>query len=101
MLTLNNCQIEHDQVNGKLPGSFKDYFKRTRDQHSYNTRGSKEGKVIKLERKTTAYGVNSLNHRAGSDWNELLKHIHLECNNNFHSKIKVTKELKEFLLSKY
>ena len=47
MLTFNNCQIEHNQINGKLPGSFNDYFKRTRNQHNSNTRGSKEGKVIK------------------------------------------------------
>ena len=84
MVTLINCQIKHDQINGKLPGSFNDYFKRTSNQHNYNTGDSKEGKVIKLERKTTAYGVNSLNDRAGSDWNEILKHIHLESNNNFH-----------------
>ena len=31
MLTLNNCQFVHDQINGKLPGSFRDYFKRTRN----------------------------------------------------------------------
>lgn len=55
MLTFNNCQIEHNQINGKLPGSFNDYFKRTRNQHSYNIGGSKEAKVIKLERKTSAY----------------------------------------------
>ena len=47
MLTLSNCQFVQDRINGKLPGSFNDYFKRTRNQHNSNTRGSKEGKVIK------------------------------------------------------
>ena len=51
MLTLNNCQFVHDQVTEKLPGSFNDYFKRTKNWHNYNTRGSKEGKVIKLQGK--------------------------------------------------
>ena len=43
----------------------------------------------------------AVNHRAGSDWNELLKHIHLGSNNNFYSKLKFTKELKELLFNKY
>ena len=47
MLTLSNCQFVQDRINGKLPGSFNDYFKRTRNQHNSYTRGSKEGKVIK------------------------------------------------------
>ena len=32
MLTPNNCQFVQDQINGKLAGSFNDYFKRTRNQ---------------------------------------------------------------------
>ena len=101
MLTLSNCQLVHYEFNGKLPGSFNNYFKRTRNQQSYNTRGNKEGKVIKLARKTTAYCLNPVNHKAASDWNESSKHIHLESNDNFKSKTKFTKELKEFLFSKY
>ena len=65
MLTLNNCQFVHDQINGKLPRSFRDYFKRTRNWQNYNNRGSNESKAIKLARKTTAYGLNLINHGAG------------------------------------
>ena len=56
ILTVNNCQFVHN----------------------YNTRVSKESKVIKLARKTTTYSLNSINRRAEIDWNELLKHIHLD-----------------------
>ena len=73
ILTFNNCQFVHVQINRKLPVSFNEYFERT-SQHNYNTIGSKEGKVMILARKTTAYGKNSVIHREWSDWNGLWKH---------------------------
>ena len=101
MLTLSNCQLVHDEFNGKLPVLVPLKYKRTRNQQNYSTRGNKEGKVIKLARKYTAYCLNPVNHKAASDWNESLKHINLESNDNFQSETKFTKELKEFLFSKY
>ena len=63
--------VVNDQINGKLSVSFNDYFKRTSNRHNCNTK---------------AYGQNSINNRAMSDWNELLKHIHLESDDTLIQK---------------
>ena len=56
-----------------LPKSFHEYFKEMRNQHNYNTRGSKEGMIFKISQKATTYGLNSIHDRAANDWNESLK----------------------------
>ena len=45
-LTLNNCQFVQVHMIGKLPQNFTEYFKERRNQHSYNTRGSKERMIF-------------------------------------------------------
>ena len=72
-----------------------------RNQHNYNTRGTKEIMIFKITRKTTSYGLNSIHHRAANDWNDLLKSIRLESDNYFWSKLTFTKTLKAHLLNKY
>ena len=70
-----------------------------KNQHSFNTRGSKEGMIFKITRKTTTYGLNSIHHRVANDWNELLKNIEQESDTCFSSKLKFTKALKSYLLN--
>ena len=72
-----------------------------RNQHNYNTSGSKERMIFKITQKTTTYGLNSIHHRAENDLNELLKNIRLEFDYYFSSKLTFTKTLKEYLLNKY
>ena len=50
-----------------LPKSFHEYFKEMRNQHNYNTRGSKEGMIFKISQKATTYGLNSIHDRAAND----------------------------------
>ena len=67
MLTLNNFQFAHDQINEKRPVYFNDHFKRTRSKHNWNATGIKKGTVIKLAEETTAYGLTLVN---GGAWND-------------------------------
>ena len=67
ILTLNNCQFSHDQINEKIPVNFNGHFKRTRSKHNWNARGIKEGTAIKLAGETTAYGLTLVNDGAWSD----------------------------------
>ena len=86
---------------GKLLQYFNEYFKEMRNQLNFNTRGSKEGLIFKITRKTTTYGLNFIHHRAANDWNELLKNIRLESDEYFSSKLICTKTLKAYLLNNY
>ena len=70
-----------------------------RNQHNYNTWGSKKG-IFKITRKTTTYGLNFIHHTAANDWDELLKNIRLEFDEYFSSKWTFTKTLKAYLLNK-
>ena len=101
LLTLINCQLVQSHMTGNLPQNFSEYFKEMRNQYNYNIRGSKEGMIFKITRRTTTYGLNSIHHRAATDWNELLKNIGLESDQYFYSKLKFTKALKGYLLNKY
>ena len=47
-----------------------------RNQHNCNTRGSKEGMILKITRKTMDL-INSICHKAANNWNELVKNIGL------------------------
>ena len=84
-----------------LAQNFSEYFKEMRNQHNYNTRRSKEGMIFKITQRTTTYELNSIHHRAATDWNELLKNSGLESDKYFYSKLKFTKALKAYLLNKH
>ena len=77
LLTLINCQFVQAHMTGNLPQNFIECFKEIRNQHNYNTRGSKEGMIFKITQRTATYGLNSVHHRAANDWNELLKNSRL------------------------
>ena len=94
---MNLCKLTTEN----LPKNFYGYFKEMRNQHNYNTRGSKEEVTFKITQEATTYGVNSLHHRAANDWNESLKNGGLESDKYFSLNLKFTKALKAYLLSKY
>ena len=54
-------------ITRNLPQNFKEYLKEMRNQHNYNTSGSKKEMILKITQKTTAYGLNSIYHRATND----------------------------------
>ena len=53
LLTLNNCQFVQAHTIGKIPQYFNEYFNEMRNQHNYNTKGSKERMIFKITQKTT------------------------------------------------
>ena len=44
-------------------------------QHNYNARGSHNNTIIKSTTNSVIYGLNSVKHRAASDWNAMIKDI--------------------------
>ena len=78
---------------GKLPQNFNEFFKEIRNQHNYNTRGSKERMIFKITRKTRTYRLNSIHARAANDWNRSLKNIRLVSDEDLSSKWTFTKSI--------
>ena len=73
--TYNNCIFLHDQPNENLPKSFSKLFTTAPAQHNYNIRGSCNNTIIKSITNSVIYGLNSVKHRATSDWNAMIKDI--------------------------
>ena len=67
-----NVIFAYDQINAKLPEIFKDFFVNS-----------------------TTYGLNSLNYRAASDWNQISKNLNTE------DKSQLIKSLREHILNSY
>ena len=78
ILLYNNCIFAHNQINKNLPENFKDFFQTAANQHKYNTRGTTNRTIIKTTINSTTYGLNSLQNRAASDWNQISKNLNTE-----------------------
>ena len=95
ILQYNNVIFAYDQINENLPENFKEFFVKTDIRHNYNTRGTTKKTIIKNNVKSTTYGLNSLNFRAASDWNQLSKKLNTE------DKSKLIKSLREHIFNSY
>ena len=97
----NNCLFVYDQTNEDMPSNVEDFFPTSENQHPYNTRGRKSNTIIKTLSNSTTYCLNSVRHRAVSEWNEITKTINTIDQNNLISRTKFVKSLKEHILSSY
>ena len=95
ILPYNNVIFAYDQINENLPENFKEFFVTADIRHNYNTRGTTKKTIIKNNVKSTTYGLNSLNFRAASDWNQLSKKLNTE------DKSKLIKSLREYIFNSY
>ena len=75
ILAYNNCTSVHNKLNENLYKSFSKFFTTAPAQHNYNTRGSRNNTIIKSTTNSVIYGLNSVKHRAASDWNAMIKDI--------------------------
>ena len=57
--------------------------------------------IIKTLSNSTTYGLNSVKHKAVSEWNEITRTINTIDQNNLISRIKFVKSLKEHIFSSY
>ena len=99
--TFNNCLFAYDQSNEDMLSNFDNFFTTSENQHPYNTRGRKYNTIIKTLSNSTTYVLNSLRHRAASEWNEITRTINTRDQNNLISRTKFVKSLKEHILSSY
>ena len=101
ILTFNNCLFVYDQINEDMPSYFDHFFTTSENQHPCNTRDRKTNTIIKTLSNSTTYGLNSVKHKAVSEWNEITRTINTIDQNNLISRIKFVKFLKEHIFSSY
>ena len=75
IVTLNNLQFVHDQINKNLPLSFANVFTLKTEQHQHYTR---ESNLNVPPVKTKTYDSNSVKLCAIRDWNNLQNKLVLE-----------------------
>ena len=66
-----------------------------------NTRDRKNNTITKTLSNSTTYGLNSVQHRAASEWNEITKTINTIDQSNLMPRTKLVESLKEHILSSY
>ena len=95
ILLYNNCIFAYDQINENLPENFKNLFLTAENQHNYNTRGTTNKTIIKTTINSTTYGLNSVQYRAVSEWNQISKNLNIE------DKSQLIKRLREHIFNFY
>ena len=78
ILLYNNWIFSYDQINENLPENFKDFFLTAENQHNYNTKGTTNKTIIKTTINSLTYGLNSVQYRAASVWNQISKNLNTE-----------------------
>ena len=95
ILLYNNCIFAYDQINENLAENFKDFFLMTENQHDYNTRGTTSKTVVRTTINSTTYGLNSVQYRVASVWNQISKNFDTE------DKAQLIKSLREHIFNSY
>ena len=88
-----NILFVFDSLSNNLPVSISNFFKQSRDAHSYNTRNSKNRKLVLPKFKSVKYGKNSIKYQCTAEWNRSITQI----NNIFLEKYENSFYYKSFL----
>ena len=95
ILPYNNCVFAYDQINKNLPENFKNFFLTAENQHNCNTRDTTNKTIIKTTITSATYGLNSVQYRAASVWNQISKNLNTE------DKSQLIKTLREHKINFY
>ena len=95
ILPYNNCVFAYDQINKNLPENFKNFFLTAENQHNCNTRDTTNKTIIKTKITSATYGLNSVQYRAASVWNQISKNLNTE------DKSQLIKTLREHKINSY
>ena len=95
ILPYKKCISPYDQINENFPENFKDFFLTAENQHIYNTKSTTNKTIIKKTINSTTYGLNSVQYRAASAWNQIPKNLKTE------DKSQLIKSLRKHILNSY
>ena len=65
------------RIRKEQPNTFSNFFKVSRNEHNYNTKGAN---ILKPTAKTATYGLNSIIYKSADDWNKLQKNHLVDTN---------------------
>ena len=85
-------------LNKTIPPSLESLFCLPPDHHQHNTRGVRQKKIYKKKVQTTNYGLQSIEYKAATNWNEIQTKIDFNFQENFLS-VKFTKAFKNLLFT--
>ena len=71
-----NCLFVHDYLNGKLPSSFDNIFKKVDNIHNVNTRSASKGLISLSNCRSSSFGLKSIYRNCIISWNTLAKEMH-------------------------
>ena len=92
ILLYYNCIFAYNQINKNL---HEDFFLTEENQHDYNTRGTTNKTITKMTVNSTTYGLNSVQCREASEWNQISKNLNTE------DKSQLIKSLREHIFNSY
>ena len=87
-IVIQNCLFVHDSLNNESPACFSEYFQRTRQIHTNNTRNADLGCLFPSHSGTIRYGLYSITNRCISNWNALCKLLKLDLSNLTRDQLK-------------
>ena len=93
LVRISNILFVFDSLSNSLPVPFSNFFSLSRDAHTYNTRSSKNGKLVLPKFKSVKYGKNSIKYQCTAEWNKCITTI----NNIFLAKYGNSFYYKSFL----
>ena len=94
----NNCLFLYDQLQKSLSITFDNYFHKTTDHQSHNTRGEK---LILPITKTSTYGLQSITSSSIRDWNNLNSKTSIDLASTDLTHTKLIKGIRQRCFSKY
>ena len=74
-IVLQNCLFVYDYLQGNLPNSFINTFKRVNDTHPIITQSAFTGQLVVPSYNTTRYGLNSIYKKCIDSWNMITSEI--------------------------
>ena len=76
LVRISNLLYVFDSLSSNLPVSIANYFCKSRDVHSYNTRNIQHGKLVPPAFKSIKYGKYSIKYQCATEWNKSILEIH-------------------------
>ena len=100
IITKQNSLFVHDSLKNASPKCFCDYFKQTKNTHSYQTKSANLGCLFVPPSITIRYGIYSITNKCISNWNAFTKAMQIDLLTLSRSslKIKITQHLLESYL---
>ena len=99
IILLENCNLVLQYQNDNLPDAFENFFQNNNNQYDHNTRSALNKNIQIPQVNTTQYGLQSISYKCATDWNKIQRKINFNFQDEFLSKHKFSKAMKEYFFN--